>query len=81
MPDLNSMREVMQNPEFLRLFSSPETLQVDRFRILLLSVDEFKLTCSLIHNVEYITFHALISMQFNTEAAFSPMLILGEPKI
>ena len=27
MPDLNSLREVMQNPEFLRLFSSPETLQ------------------------------------------------------
>jgi ubiquilin len=27
MPDLNSLRDVMQNPEFLRLFSSPETLQ------------------------------------------------------
>ena len=27
MPDLNSLREVMQNPVFLRLFSSPETLQ------------------------------------------------------
>lgn len=77
MPDLNSMREVMQNPEFLRLFSSPETLQVDSFRILL-SFDEFKLTCSLIHSVDYIAFHALISMWSNTKA-FSPMLILGEP--
>jgi ubiquilin len=27
MPDLNSLRDVMQNPEFLSLFSSPETLQ------------------------------------------------------
>ncbi|XP_019421735.1 PREDICTED: ubiquitin domain-containing protein DSK2b-like isoform X1 [Lupinus angustifolius] len=27
MPDMNALREVMQNPEFLRLFSSPETLQ------------------------------------------------------
>jgi len=27
MPDMNSLRDVMQNPEFLRLFSSPETLQ------------------------------------------------------
>lgn len=44
-PDLNSMREVMQNPEFLRMFSSPETMQVDRFKIHL-PVDEFELICS-----------------------------------
>lgn len=39
MPDLNSLREVMQNPEFLRLFSSPETLQVDRFKLLSLEIN------------------------------------------
>lgn len=43
MPDLNSMREVMQNPEFLRMFSSPETMQVDIIRILLY-FDEFELS-------------------------------------
>lgn len=46
MPDMNSMREVMQNPEFLRMFSSPETMQVGRFRMLS-SVDESELTGSL----------------------------------
>ncbi|KAL2333913.1 hypothetical protein Fmac_015126 [Flemingia macrophylla] len=35
MPDINSLREVMQNPEFLRLFSSPETLQANIFKQLL----------------------------------------------
>lgn len=39
MPDINSLREVMQNPEFLRLFSSPETLQVDRFKVLHLLIN------------------------------------------
>lgn len=33
---MNSLRDVMQNPEFLRLFSSPETLQVDRFNLMYL---------------------------------------------
>lgn len=70
MPDLNSLREVMQNPEFLRLFSSPETLQVNRLHIQsYTSVDEFNIF-SLKHRVG----HMLISIWSNTEA-FSDMLI------
>lgn len=39
MPDLNShIREMMQNPELLRMLSSPETMQVDIFFVVFFSM-------------------------------------------